>query len=652
MIVENVGTPNISNNTSDVRARLYLRNTTTTFAGYNVSGSMTIDGTAYSYSASPSMLSNNSSILLLDKTKSGIDHNSDGKKTITVSASIRGSGGYSPGTLTIGNNQFTLPAIQRASTVTCTSELDIGSVMTIGVTAQSSSFTHDIRYNWNGKIGTIASGTTSTSLTWTVPMDFCNDVPNSDYYWGTVYVDTYNGSTLIGTKTAVFKGYVPTSVKPTLTSVAVTDSNSKASSLVAPNFIQIISQPSATVNGATGAYGSTIESYNIQVVGKNQSTTSNGGSLGIFNWSGTATVQATVTDSRGRTSAPVTTTVTVLEYKPPAFSFTAVRSGANKSQITVTRNATISPLIVGGVQKNKMVMSFKTAPVNTTTFTVDTSNASGTFVTTEMINQSATLNGAYPVNQSFDVYGLLSDNFISSAEVKQSVGVEEFPFTYDKTGMGIGKVRQFGVLDVSGDIYSAGKLIQHYQITDNTGKISRLDNIDLNTIINDSKPIAVYATANTPIAGHGYYYLEVFQHNAGSNYVMQRATTRAYAGGVRVFERIRENGIWQSWVELLTANSPSMINTGWVTVGNSFYYKQIGDVVYLRYDFASNGVTRFSAGNMPSNLTSNDMMFAVTGWTTAVDKQIHIQVNSSGLIEWINPSAYKNNYRGQISWAI
>lgn len=649
LVVENVGTPNIANNTSDVRARLYLRNTTVTFSGYTISGYMNIHTSKFTYNASPSMLSQNSSILLLDKTLT-VTHNDDGSKYIAVNASISGQGGYSPNTLNLSGGAFDLPTIARASTV-AVNDLDIGSVMTINITRASSSFTHNVRYNWNGKTGTIGTAV-ATQTTWTVPMDFCNDVPNSDYYWGTVYVDTYNGSTLIGTKTAVFKGYVPASVKPTLTSVAVTDSNSKAVSLVSPNFIQIISQPIATVNGATGAYGSTIESYNIQVVGKNQSTTSNGGSLGIFNWSGTATVQATVTDSRGRTSAPVTTTVTVLEYKPPAFSFTAVRSGANKSQITVTRSATISPLIVGGVQKNKMVMSFKTAPVNTTTFTVDTSNASGTFVTTEMINQSATLNGAYPVNQSFDVYGLLSDNFISSAEVKQSVGVEEFPFTYDKTGMGIGKVRQLGVLDVSGDIYSAGKLIQHYQVTDNTGKISRLDNIDLNTIINDSKPIAVYATTNTPIAGHGYYYLEVFQHTAGSNYVMQRATTRAYAGGVRVFERIRENGIWQSWVELLTANSPSMINTDWIAVGNSFYYKQIGDVVYLRYDFASNGVTRFSAGNMPSNLTSNDMMFAVTGWTTAVDKQIHIQVNASGLIEWINPSAYKNNYRGQISWAI
>lgn len=650
MIVENVGTPSISNNTSDVRARLYLRNTTLTFSGYTISGTMTMHTSNFSYSASPAMLSQNSSILLLDKTLT-VTHNDDGTKYIAIGATISGQGGYSPNKLTVKTVGFDLPNVQRASTVSV-NDLDIGSVMTIDITRASSNFTHTVRYNWNGKTGTIGTAV-GTQTTWTVPMEFCNDVPNSDYYWGTIYVDTYNGSTLIGTNTDVFKGYVPSSVKPTLTSVTVSDSNSKASSLVAPNFVQIISQPTATVTGASGAYGSTIKTYDIQIVGKNQSTTTNGGSLGTMNWNGTATVQATVTDSRGRVSNPVTTTITVLEYKPPAFSFTAVRSGADKSLITVTRNATISPLTVGGVQKNKMVMQFKTAPVNTTTFTVDTSNASGTFMVAEMINQSATITGTYPVNASYDVYGLLSDEFISSAEVKQTIGVEQFPVTIDKTGLGVGKVRQYGVLDVSGDIYSSGKQIQHYQLTDNTGKISRLDNIDLNTVINDSKPIAIYATANTPIAGHGYYYLEVFQHTSGNSYVMQRATTRAYAGGLRVFERIREGGTWQAWIELLTVNSPSMTNSGWISLGNGFSYKRVGDLVELYYNFTiSNGITSLVVGTLPTNLTPKRRMYVIPSWDTGTDFIINLQVDVDGTVKWLNPKAFNKSYSGSVNWLI
>lgn len=666
MIVENVGTPNISNNTSDVRARLYLRNTTTTFAGYNVSGSMTIDGTSYSYSASPSMLSNNSSILLLDKTKSGIRHNSDGKKTITVNASIRGSGGYSPGTLTIGNNQFTLPAIQRASTVTCTSELDIGSVMTIGVTAQSSIFTHDIRYNWNGKTGTIASATTSTSLTWTVPMDFCNDIPNGTRFVGTIYCDTYSGSTLIGTKQAIFYGNVPASVKPTLSSISLTDTNNKASALVgASNFVQIMSNAAVTFNGATGAYGSTISTYKAEIVGKNQSTFSNGGTLGIMSWNGTATVQATVTDSRGRTSAPVTLPITVLPYSGITFDFKAERGSANANQIVVTVTASISPLLVGGVQKNKMTFSFKSAPFGTQTFIIDTSSASTTYTSKyELLSQSFILSGTFADNKSFDIYGTMSDGFGITDSKKVTVIASFTAFalqdggTIETSGIGIGKKWEHGSIDAASDIYALGKFyqngkpIQHYQITDDNGKISRLDNVDLNTVVTDTKPIAVHATANMPIPNHPYYYLEVFQHASGNSYVLQRATARLGSKGNPVFHRICEAGVWGSWAETITSSSPSQYNSGWVNIGNSFNYKQIGDMVYLRFDFTSNGIKSFTAGSMPSSLTPREMMFDITSWTVNVNWQIHIQVNVNGSIQWLNPNAYTNNYRGQISWAI
>ncbi|MDT2748889.1 DUF859 family phage minor structural protein [Streptococcus parauberis] len=467
MIVENVGTPNIANNTSDVRARLYLRNTTTTFAGYTISGSMTIDGTAYSYSASPSMLSNNSSILLLDKTKSGIGHNSDGKKTITVSASIRGSGGYSPGTLTIGSNQFTLPAIQRASTVTCTDELDIGSTMTIGVTAQSTSFTHTLRYIWNGKTGTIASGTTSTSLTWTVPMDFCNDIPNGTRFNGTIYCDTYSGSTLIGTKQDTFYGNVPDRVKPTLSSITLTDTNNKASTLVgASKFVQIMSNPSVTFNGASGAYGSTIKFYNAEIVGKNQTTSKNGGTLGIMTWNGTATVKATVTDSRGHVSAPFTTTIDVLPYSGVAVDFTAVRGGANANQIVVNVTASISPLLVNSVQKNRMTLQFKTAPYGTQTFTIDTSSASTTYTDKyQLLNQNFVLSGTFASDKSFDIYATLTDSFGITPAIKSQPLLANFVAlaiadggTVATSGVGVGKEWEHGSVDAAGDIYTLGKI--------------------------------------------------------------------------------------------------------------------------------------------------------------------------------------------------
>lgn len=474
MIVENVSNSvNITNNTSSVRARLYLRNTNLMFSGQTISGSMTIHTSNYTYSATPSMLSTNMSILLLDKTFNDIKHDDDGSKYVAVGATISGQGGFSPNKLTIKTVAFYLPEIQRASTVEV-NDLDIGSVMTINITRQSTSFTHTVRYNWNGKTGTIGSSV-GASTTWTVPMDFCNDVPNSDYYWGTIYVDTYNGSTLIGTNTDVFKGYVPKTIVPTLTGLTITDANSKVPTVVGTSkFVQIMSNPSVTFNGASGAYGSTIKSYNAEIVGRNQTTGNNGGTLGIMTWNGTATVKATVTDSRGRISAPFTTTIDVLPYSGVVVDFTVMRGGADGTQIVVNVTASISPLLVNSVQKNKMTLQFKTAPYGTQTFTFDTSSASTTYTDRyQLLNRSFVLSGTFASDKSFDVYATLTDSFGTNA-VKASQLLANFVAlaiadggTVATSGIGIGKEWEHGSVDTAGDIYTLGKIfIKNKQLLD------------------------------------------------------------------------------------------------------------------------------------------------------------------------------------------
>ncbi|MCK1238644.1 DUF859 domain-containing protein, partial [Streptococcus uberis] len=193
--------------------------------------------------------------------------------------------------------------------------------------------------------------------------------------------------------------------------------------------------------------------------------------------------------------------------------------------------------------------------------------------------------------------------------------------------------------------------IQHYQMTDNTGKITRLDSVDLNTIINDTKPIAVYATANTPIAGQNYYYLEVFQHAAGNAYVMQRATLRLT--NVRVFERVRENGVWGAWVELMTVNSPQMINTGWISTGVSgVYYKRTGDLVSVKFEVTTTANSGMGIGSVPSSLApANGIMFRVPAWSLDQSIGRNLQVNSDGSMTLLSTSR-GDLFRHQISWTI
>ncbi|MTV67113.1 structural protein, partial [Streptococcus pneumoniae] len=82
-----------------------------------------------------------------------------------------------------------------------------------------------------------------------------------------------------------------------------TDMNTVARQLLSGNnFLQIISDIQVNFNNPSGAYGSTITGYRAEIVNKNQVTTVNGGRLGMMNFNGSATIRASVVDSRGRQS--------------------------------------------------------------------------------------------------------------------------------------------------------------------------------------------------------------------------------------------------------------------------------------------------------------------------------------------------------------
>lgn len=463
---------NTTDNSSQVRVRLALTNGAHTFSDYDCSSSVTVDGQTLSWSGRPSMLSQNSSIMLIDRTVT-IRHENDGKKSFSLSATFSGGGGWSPGTLSISRNSFTLSTIPRSSSVSVSSGI-IGSSVTININRQSSSFKHTVRYSWAGKSGTIASNV-DTSTSWTIPIDFANDIPNSASGTGAIYVDTYSGSTKTGTQSTTFTASVPANIKPDFTGISLSDLNGSAQNLIpkADTFIQVISNIKVGFNGAVGSYGSSITGYYAEIVGKNQSTSSNGGSLGIMNYHGTIKIRARVSDSRGRWSDTREVSVTVLEYFAPALSFSIARTGSTSSTLTVTRNAKVAPLTVSGSQNNTMALTFKVAKLGTNAFTVDNGQATGTWSSiSSLVNSRANLAGNYLANQSWLVIGILEDKF-TRTEFMVNVATESVVFSYDRSGVGVNKIREQGALDVKGNIYADNKPIQQYQLTDNNGGLGR-----------------------------------------------------------------------------------------------------------------------------------------------------------------------------------
>lgn len=465
----------IAGNSSQVRVRLAILNGAATFAEYDCTAYVTIDGRTINWSGRPSMLSQNSTIMLIDQTVT-VNHNADGTKTFSLYAGFGGSGGWSPGLLSISGNTFTLSNIPRLSNVSI-GQAVIGSNIAITINRQNNNFTHTLRYSWADKSGTIATNV-ATSHSWTIPVDFANNIPNSNSGTGTLYVDTYNGGTKIGTQSKQFTASIPSGLKPSFTGITLTDTHASAGALLSSNdFLQIISDIKVTFNGASGTYGSKITGYRAEIVGKNHVVTENGGRLGMMNFKGSASIRAYVIDSRGQRSDAKTVNINVLEYFAPSFSFSALRTRENPNVLQVIRNARIAPIMQSGRQRNTMSLSFKVAQLGNSNYTADNGSATGIYTTVHTLtNSAANLAGNYPANKSFEVIGKLEDKF-TSVEFAFTVATESVVMSYDNYGrVGIGKVAEFGKpgsLDVLGDIYSNNAPIQQYKLTNNDGGLSR-----------------------------------------------------------------------------------------------------------------------------------------------------------------------------------
>lgn len=578
---------NTAENSSQVRVRLALTNGAHTFSDYSCTASVTVDGQTLSWSGMPSMLSQNSSIMLIDKTVT-IRHDNDGKKSFSLSATFSGGGGWSPGTLTINRNSFTLSTIPRSSSVSVSAGT-IGSSVTININRQSSSFKHTVRYSWAGKSGTIATNV-DTSTTWTIPLDFANDIPNSASGTGTVYVDTYSGSTKTGTQSATLTASVPANVKPTFTGISLSDLNGAAQNLIpkSDTFIQVISNIKVAFNGAVGSYGSSITGYYAEIIGKNQSTSSNGGSLGIMNYHGTIKIRASVSDSRGRWSDTKEVSVTVLEYFAPALSFSIARTGSTSSTLTATRNAKIAPLTVSGSQKNSMTLTFKAARLGTTNFQVDTGPATGSWTSiSNLVNSQANLAGNYLANQSWVVIGTLEDKFTRS-DFMVNVATESVVLSYDRSGVGVNKIRERGALDVKGDIYANDQPIQQHQLTRNNG-ISILTKESLDNVLKNGMYYS-HSAPDRPRNQNGWLLVQVYDD---AQYVVQTYWT---ATTETMLVRYRMDNRWGDWKEIATKDDiqKSTQGTPWqvLPLQNSWvhhpeydkvqYSKTFDGVVYIR----------------------------------------------------------------------
>lgn len=574
-----------------------------------------------------------------------IDHSEDGSKEFSLDVGLD---------INVGNygsarviQTVKLPSIPRASSGNDVTAV-IGQPVTININRKHERFTHSIWVRCGSYDKKIAGDDIATSYVWTPEMGLCEQFPNTSSGSGQVTIITYDGSREIGRDVKRLNLSIPDSVKPTLTGFTLTDGNAIAANIISggEHFIKILSDIRVNFGAASGAYGSTITGYYAEIVGKNQSTTTNGGSLGLMNYDGQVVIRARVTDSRGRTSNAIERTVTILDYFPPILKFDVARTGLNGGTLTITRTAKVAPLIVNGSQKNKMTLTFKVKPLADKSYTSDTGPAAGSWTSiSELVNSPANLSGQYPANKTWEVVGKLEDRY-TSTEFAAIVTTESVIISYSQFGAGINKIWERGALDVKGDIYANDKIIQMHALTQKNGTAIYAYGKDFD----QERTTGVYfkngTENNNPARQYGWLLVLNSNNECFQMFFPSIATSEPA-------KRVLLAGKWSAWSTNARSDHANLKRTEWTSTGaTGVHYKRQGDIVTLRLNIKGKAGD-ISLGRIPQELVpiqGNAAMLNVPVFEVQSAGDRHLQVNGDGVLTLLN--GVDKDIRTQVTWSI
>ena len=440
----------VTNNTSNVTVsvRFYRTNT-----GYTSYGTGTvyckINGTTYSEAVTSDDKITSSGIVLFTKTLN-VSHNADGTKTLTTSAWIN----HNVVTSSEQSYSQALTTIPRATTPTLSaSSVNMGSSITISMPRASSSFTHTLTYKFGSATGTIGSGL-GTSASWTIPLSLASQVPSATSGTCTITCQTYNGSTLIGTKTVSFTAMVPSSVVPSISSVSISEAVAGLASKFGA-YVQSRSKLNISI-AASGTYGSSITQYKtfIQAVEyQGNSFVSN-----TITASGTIGVVTVVTDSRGRT-ARYDGSISVLPYSTPTISlFSAFRSDSLGNQNYEGRYLKIDTkyLIANINDLNDKYYEIVYRVKGTTSWSfIESGNI---YSKDASIITGAVFDPDYAYDLALNVYDYFSEAHVT---IDIPTAFTLMDYHYSGKGIAFGKVAEkINTMEIALDVDLSGKLLQ------------------------------------------------------------------------------------------------------------------------------------------------------------------------------------------------
>lgn len=559
-------TQSISGNYSNVSWKLTLSSTKYGAISSSASKdwSVKVNGNSYSGSNTVGIGASTTKTLASGTTK--VPHNSDGTKTFSFSFSqefniyFNGNVGTKS-----GSGSATLNTIPRASSLTVPT-INFGDAGTLTISRASSSFTHTIKVDFGAYEKTVATKTTATSVSFTPPLTWANAIPNKTSGECVYTIQTYNGSTLIGTKTKTGTlKLLASDGKPTISGITLTKIKGNDQDTFT-EYVRTISEVKVTTN-ASGKYGATIKKYQVTIGSSEYAATSSNTLTSGLNTAGNRPITVTVTDSRGYTNSS-STSVTVTDYDEPTITgFSAFRcdSGGTEADDGTQAKCTVKYNISPINNKNGNTWTIRARKEGDTTWS-NLLNGLGYSVNTSQIT-SAFFNVDYP----YEIELSVSDTFKTVSKIIQ-IPTAFTLVDYHSTGKGIafGKVATTpNLFDVNFPALFSKKVNFQNESFDKFG--TRINNglvkytgsgtgkaIDPNTTLDE----LILTDINGPSNGV-FFYIRTMFYNDKTPTSNRAQIAIPYTTLGSVYHRIYINGQWLAWRRHVYSDEIKTIKVLW-----------------------------------------------------------------------------------------
>lgn len=437
--VEWSATQDIAKNTSTITAKYYFINDYSISIGSRTN-SVRIDDTYFDLSSNA--MSTKGTHYLGSKSKT-VTHNNDGTKQVFMSAAFKIKATLD-GTYyeqIYASKTITLNTIPRASSISwgsgTSSRIGLTDGTTIKISSASSTFTHTLTYSFGTKTGTIVTKTTKTSISWTIPKNFANEIPNSTTGTGKIYCYTYNGNTLIGTsELRLTCNLWKDDGRPTISNFNLTLDNSSNDTVNSWGIAVSGYTKLKFTASASGIYDSTIKSFRIVDSGNDNKLlwSPQGSSLnyttGVLNCTSLITkkYKADALDSRGYDSYYSTEkSIIVYPYNKPSITyFNTQRNSLNNKLIDIDLGYNFASVD----NKNSATATLKYKKTNETNW--------ATYGTIQCNGSSVTIsNLEFEEYNSYNLQIIIQDSLGNSAVTESIISTIEVLMDWNDIGTGI-----------------------------------------------------------------------------------------------------------------------------------------------------------------------------------------------------------------------